>query len=260
VNDCKGSGLVDSVSALLIFSVFFFLVALLYSSVGHGGASGYLAILSFAAVAPAMMSSTALIVNIIVSSLAFFNFYRAGHFSLRLVGPFLITSIPAALLGGILRVESHVYFLLLAGVLLFAAFRLLLPAKALDGDASLHPPALKVALPSGFGLGALSGLLGVGGGIFLSPLILFMGWGGPRAAAASSAIFILLNSIAGIAGRIVGGTFAVGSLLPFMGAAFLGGLCGSTLGARRLSGITLKRLLGVVLIVAALKLVVTHLG
>jgi uncharacterized protein len=251
--------LVDSVSALLIFSLLFFAVALLYSSVGHGGASGYLAILSFALVAPAVMSSTSLVLNVIVSSLAFFNFYRAGHFSLRLAGPFLLTSIPAALVTSLLRVESKFYFLLLAGVLLFSAYRLLVPIAGGTKETKLRPPAVKIALPFGLGIGGLSGLLGVGGGIFLSPLILFMGWGGPKAAAATSAVFILLNSIAGIAGRMIGGAFSAGTFLPFLAAAFVGGLCGSTLGARWLSGTTLKRLLAMVLIIAAAKLILTNL-
>jgi uncharacterized protein len=250
--------LVDSVLALVTLSVLFFLVALLYSSVGHGGASGYLAVLSFAAVAPSLMSSTALVLNVMVSSLAFVAFYRARHFSFRLVWPFILTSIPAALISSFLRVDSRHYFFLLAGVLLFAAFRLVSSFKAGSTDTLVRPPALKIALPFGLGIGALSGLLGVGGGIFLSPLILFMKWSGPKTAAAVSALFILVNSIAGLVGRVAGGAFAIGPLFPFLLAAFLGGLFGSALGARRFSGTTLRRLLAVVLVVAAIKLIVSN--
>lgn len=236
--------------------VLLFLVALLYSSVGHGGASGYLAVLSFFSVAPALMSSTSLVLNVMVSLVAFWAFYRQRHFSWTLAWPFLITSIPAALLGGLLALKPRGYFLLLAGALVFAAFRLIFTLRR--AGESVQPPPLFVGLPVGFGLGLLSGILGIGGGIFLSPLILLKKWGTAKTSAAVSALFILLNSLAGLGGRVLGGTFQISGVLPFVVAAFLGGVCGSYLGANHFSGTVLRRILGAVLVLAAIKLIAAN--
>ncbi len=248
-----------SLTAFLGVSALFFFVAMLYSSVGHGGASGYLAVLSFFAIAPALMSSTALLINVLVSTTAFVAFYRAGHFSSGLAWPFLLTSVPAAFLGGTVQLPAKAYFLILAGVLLFAAFRLIIKSPAGGGETLVKTPTISVALPVGAGIGALSGIVGVGGGIFLSPLILLMNWAGAKRTAAVSALFILVNSIAGLTGRLYSGTFAVKELAPFLAAAFLGGMIGSGLGARRFSSLAIRRLLGVVLVVASVKLIVTFL-
>lgn len=248
-----------SLSVLLGVSALFFFVAFLYSSVGHGGASGYLAVLSFFPIAPALMSTTALILNVLVSTTAFYAFYRSGHFSGRLAWPFLVTSVPAAFIGGAIRLPAKVYFLLLAGVLLFAAFRLMLRTVAANDEQDARPPKHLVALPVGAGIGALSGIVGVGGGIFLSPLILLNGWAGAKRTSAVSALFILVNSVAGLTGRIFTGAYEAKQLAPFLIAAFMGGIVGSSLGARRFSSLTLRRLLGVVLIVASVKLVVLFL-
>ncbi len=245
-----------SFPTLAAVSVLFFFVAILYSSVGHGGASGYLAVLSFFSIAPALMSTTALLLNVLVSTTAFVAFFRAGHFSMKLVWPFLVTSVPAAFFGGALKLPPKGYFLLLASVLLFAAYRLIIDIPSKHDESLARPPKLGVALPVGAGIGALSGIVGVGGGIFLSPLILLMDWAGAKRTAAVSALFILVNSIAGLSGRLYTGTFAVSELLPFLAAAFLGGLVGSRLGSRRFSSLTLRRLLGLVLIVASAKLIV----
>ncbi len=248
-----------SVTTLAAVSTLFFFVAILYSSVGHGGASGYLAVLSFFAIAPALMSTTALLLNVLVSMTAFFAFYRAGHFSVGLAWPFLVTSVPAAFIGGAVRLPPKGYFLLLAGVLLFAAFRLIIDIPAKRDEALARPPRLAVALPVGAGIGAVSGIVGVGGGIFLSPLILLKAWAGAKRTAAVSALFILVNSLAGLSGRLYTGTFVVRELVPFLVAAFLGGIVGSRLGATRFSSLTLRRLLGVVLTIASVKLVITFI-
>ncbi len=245
-----------SLAVVLEVSLLLFLVALLYSSVGHGGASGYLAVLSFFSVAPALMSSTSLVLNVLVSAVAFSAFYRERHFSWGLAWPFLVTSIPAALLGGLLSLRPKVYFLLLAIVLVFAALRLIFTLRT-EGE-SVQPPALGVALPVGLGLGLLSGILGIGGGIFLSPLILLKKWGTAKTTAAVSALFILVNSLAGLGGRVLGGTFELSGILPFLIAAFLGGLGGSYLGANHFSSLTLRRVLGGVLLLAAIKLVLAN--
>lgn len=248
-----------SFPTLMGVSVLFFFVAILYSSVGHGGASGYLAVLSFFPVLPALMSSTALLLNVLVSATAFIAFYRAGYFSGGLAWPFLVTSIPAAFIGGAVQVPTKAYFLLLAGVLLVAATRLIVQIPVKRDESVVNPPKLFVTLPVGAGIGALSGIVGVGGGIFLSPLLLLKDWAGPKRTAAVSALFILVNSIAGLAGRLFSDTFAVKELALFLLAAFVGGIVGSRLGARRFSSLTLRRLLGAVLIVASAKLIVAFL-
>ncbi|MDI6766119.1 MAG: sulfite exporter TauE/SafE family protein [Bacteroidota bacterium] len=243
------------VQVIFLICCLFFLVAFLYSSVGHGGASGYLAILSLFSFAPDEMASTALLLNIFVAGIAFYSYYRSGYFSSKLTIPFLITSIPFAFIGGIVHIPKYYYGLLLAIALIAAAFRL---SIKLESDTSGTPvftiPSMKIALPTGGAIGFLSGVVGVGGGIFLSPIILLMRWADPKFTAATSAMFIVVNSIAGIFGRLFDGRFSIGTLTPFLFAAILGGLIGSTWGSKKFSGITLLRLLGVVLIIAAVKL------
>jgi len=249
-----------STPAVIGISGLIFAVAVLYSSVGHGGASGYLAVLSFFALAPKSMSTTGLILNLFVAGTAFIAFYRAGHFSAPLTWPFLVTSIPAAFIGGMIHVPMQVYAVLLAGALVFAAFRLIAEFRSTPENNRAQLPKLAAALPAGAGIGLLSGLVGVGGGIFLSPLILLMNWADAKRTSATSACFILVNSLAGLAGRFMSSRLEIGVLAPFVVAAFLGGLAGSHLGANRFSGRTLRRLLGVVLLIAAYKLVAAVLS
>jgi uncharacterized membrane protein YfcA len=243
-----------SVAAIAVVSFLFVGVAFLYSSVGHGGASGYLAVLSFFSFAPAFMSTTALILNILVSVTALFAFWKAKHLEFGLTWPFVVTSVPAAFLGGVLPVPPSVYQLILAVVLLIAGLRFLLEARSSKSESVLRLPSLLISFPVGALVGFVSGLVGVGGGIFLSPLILMMHWADAKRTAATSAAFILVNSISGIFGRATAGTFSLGPLLPFLIAAFIGGLLGSHFGAVRYSGRTIRRLLGAVLLVASAKL------
>jgi len=248
-----------SAFSLVAVCMLLFAVAMLYASVGHGGASGYLAILSFFSIAPKAMSTTALILTLLVSALAFISFYRAGHFSAALTYPFLLASVPAAFIGGMIQVPANAYALLLAGALCFAAFRLIIEFRPAASNAAIKVPGLTVTLPAGAAIGLLSGIVGVGGGIFLSPLILLMRWADPQKTSATSACFIFVNAIAGLAGRFLRGNFEVGMLAPFLVAAFCGGLVGSHLGANLFSGRTLQRALGIVLIIAAYKLIVVVL-
>jgi uncharacterized membrane protein YfcA len=233
----------------------FFLVAMLYASVGHGGASGYLAILALVpgGLLPDQMATTALTLNLLVAGIGLLVFVRAGHFLGRLTWPFIIASTPAAFLGGLTPVPVRVYGLLLAVSLAVAAWRLLMSVGRREVDA-IKAPALAVALPAGGGIGWLSGVVGVGGGIFLSPLMLLLRWASPKQAAASSACFILVNSASGLVGRFARGAIEYGTLWPLLIAAFTGGLIGSRLGANHFSGSLLKRLLAVVLVVASVKL------
>jgi uncharacterized membrane protein YfcA len=240
----------------LLVSALLFVVALLYSSVGHGGATGYLAVLSFFAVAPAQMAGTALMLNVLVGGLASIAFVRAHHLIPRLLWPFVFVSVPAAFLGGYLKVTDRLYFVLLALALLAAAFRLgFVPRK--HSQEPTRALAVPAALPLGGAVGLFSGMIGIGGGVLLSPILILARWATAKQASAVAAIFIVANSLAGIAGRAVrGGLDVVPVLVPLV-AAFAGGLWGSHLGANKFSGNTLRRLLAVVLFVAAVRLVLT---
>lgn len=234
-----------------------FFVALVYASVGHGGASGYLAILAFFSIPHEEMAMSALRLNLLVAGTAFWTYRKAGHFSWSLTWPFLVTSVPAAFLGGLMKFSPQTYSLLLAGVLFYAAVRLVASFGGKEVSGPVKGSALKIAFPVGAGVGILSGMVGVGGGIFLSPLMLLLRWAGPKETAASSAIFIFVNSLAGILGRHWRQDFEL-FLSPALGmmvvVAFLGGLAGSRLGANHFSGLWLKRVLALVLIVASFKL------
>ncbi|MBI3320619.1 MAG: sulfite exporter TauE/SafE family protein [Candidatus Omnitrophica bacterium] len=240
----------------MILLILIFLVAMMYASVGHGGASGYLAAMSLVGVAPAQMASSALLLNVLVAGTACLMFWRAGHGSMQRLWPFLIGSVPAAFVGGRLLVSARAYGWLLAVALLVAAVRLSLPS--LEPTGSLRRPAFLIAVSVGAGIGWLSGILGVGGGIFLSPLMLLLRWAGPKPTAAASAGFIVVNSAAGLAGRVLAGRWVIGSMCPLVVAAFAGGVIGSRLGANHFSGVWVRRLLAVVLVVATGKLVMSH--
>ncbi len=245
----------------MLLPLLVFAVAILYSSVGHGGASGYLAVMTLVAFHPERMASTALVLNVLVAGLGAVNFGRAGHVSARLLWPFAIASVPAAFLGGALVVPIEAYALLLAGALLFAAFRLALSVPRAGTGSQPWPeervrvPRTSIALTLGSAIGLLSGIVGVGGGIFLSPLVILLGWAGPKGTAGVSAAFILVNSIAGLLGRASRGGLATEALLPLVLAALAGGILGSYSGARHLPGVWLRRLLALVLVVATVKLV-----
>jgi len=242
---------------LILICLLIFFVAALYSSVGHGGASGYLAVLSFFAVSPEKMSTTALMLNVLVAGLATWSYYRAKHLSMKLAWPFILASIPAAFVGGTIRISEKTYFLLLALVLLFAAFRLAFSSRAGADQTSDKPVNPGISLPVGAGIGILSGVVGVGGGIFLSPIMLLMKWASVKQTAAVSALFIVVNSLAGLGGRVLRGSFDVSTSIPIVVAAFAGGLIGSYFGASKFSGLVLRRILGIVLVIAAFKLIVT---
>lgn len=238
--------------ALLLVLVF--LIAVLYASAGFGGASGYLLAMSLFGgdPSPQVMSSTALVLNVAVSSIAFLNYLHAGYFRARLLFPFLVTSLPAAFLGGTFSLPNETYRFLLYTVLTYLALRMVfLPTLAERREEALHALPLWVALGSGALIGLLSGMIGIGGGIFLAPLIVLAGWGTAKQAAASAGAFIALNSLSGLAGRLVAGTFSLGDNgLPLLAAGILGALIGSRLGALQFSHATVRRLLGIILLVA----------
>ncbi len=228
------------------------IVAALYSSAGFGGASGYLIAMNFFGIPANVMSSTALVLNIFVSSISFTNYARAGYFRSRLLLPFLITSIPAAFIGGTIELSEQIYTTLLYLVLTYLAIRMvLLPTLTEAANWSPRPIPLWAALLSGAGIGLLSGMIGIGGGIFLSPLIILMQWGDSKQAAASAGGFIAINSTSGLIGRFANDTFAMGEFgFPLLVVGLLGALIGSQLGAIKFSGASIRRVLGVILCVA----------
>ena len=238
--------------------VFLFLavgvIAFLYSSVGHAGASGYIAVMALWGLAPTVIRPTALVLNILVATIGAFQFWRAGHFDWKLFWPFALLSIPAAYVGGYLQLSAAVLKTLIGVVLLFSAGRLIFRR----GDPpNVTPPTPPVAIGTGAAIGFLSGLTGTGGGIFLTPLLLFFGWARIRQAAAVSALFILVNSIAGLVGY-----FMANRSIPSLGAilaaaAVIGGTLGSHLGSRRFPVRTISLLLATVLLIAGAKLIFT---
>ena len=224
------------------------LIAFLYASVGFGGATGYLAAMSFFGIPPKIMASTALLLNILVASISFTSFYRAGHLRHSLLIPFLFTSVPAAFLGGALKITDEIYSILLYVVLTSVAVRLLFFSNKQDDNQSLRPIPLIWSLAIGLGIGLLSGMVGIGGGIFLSPIIIFARWGAPKQASAVSAAFIVLNSISGLIGRFTGGTFQLDTFsLSLIPLGLLGALAGGYWGALRFSGLSLRRVVGIVM-------------
>lgn len=227
-------------------------VALLYSAVGHGGASGYLAVMALLGLAPEGMRPAALVLNLFVAGLGVFHFGRAGWFSWRLFWPFAVASVPAAALGGALTLPGPVYRRVVGAVLLYAAWHLFRTA-ARAPEPGVRPPSTPLALAVGAGLGLLAGLTGVGGGIFLSPLLLAAAWAGARETAAVSAAFILANSAAGLTANLAAGGAVPGGIGLWVAAAAAGGFVGSRVGAERLGGAAIRRLLAVVLLVAGIK-------
>jgi uncharacterized membrane protein YfcA len=239
----------------LILGVIIFVAALLYSSVGHGGASGYLAAMALMGVSAAVMKPTALTLNILVAVIATVKYYGAGAFSWSLFWPFALASVPFAYLGGVLTLPGHIYKPVVGVVLLWAAWRSFRtahdPAKRVGAR-----PHLLLLLSAGAFLGFLSGLTGVGGGIFLSPLLLFFRWAEVRVISGIAAAFILVNSIAGLLG-VISTAPGLPSALPGWGlAAVVGGWVGAEYGSKRLGNPTIQKLLAAVLVVAGIKMMV----
>lgn len=238
---------------LLIFAA-----AILYSSVGHGGASAYLAAMALFGVAPAVMKPTALVLNVLVAAIGSYRFYRAGRFSWQLFWPFAVTSVPMAFVGGSIALAVTAYRTVVGIVLLYAAVQLLTRARH-ESPEPARPPRVSMALAIGAGLGLLSGLTGVGGGIFLTPLVLLMNWSKTREAAGVSALFILVNSISGLVGLFMASEIPPPPTFAYWAppVVLVGGYIGSELGSRRLDTTWLRRLLSVVLLIAGLKLILS---
>ncbi|MFE3849163.1 sulfite exporter TauE/SafE family protein [Flavobacterium sp. LB3P45] len=239
---------------LILFGVLLAVVAFLYSSVGHGGASGYLALMAIFAFPVSVMKPSALLLNLFVSGISFFFYYQKDFFKPKLFYPFAITSVPAAFIGGMIPLENSCYKIVLGIVLILAALRLLGFFNSKETDsAKMNIP---LAMGIGFGIGLLSGMLGIGGGVILSPIILLLGWATLKETAAISSLFILVNSIAGLSGYFMGDkTFPTESfyLVPI---AVFGGMLGAYYGSGYFSNKVLKCVLATVILLASVKLIV----
>ena len=238
----------------LLVAVLFVAVAALYSSVGHAGASGYLAVMAIVGIEPALMRPTALVLNILVASIVVARFARAGQIEWRALLPFVAASVPLAFIGGSIVLPGAAYKPLVGIVLLVAAVRFLMTAGRSREEGTVRVPALP-AVAIGGGTGLVAGLTGTGGGIFLTPVLLILRWAGARQAAGLSSGFILANSLAGLAGNVASVGINPAALAVWLPAVAIGGLVGSQLGARRLSPPGIRRALALVLVVAGLKLI-----
>ena len=239
-----------------LLAALFFAAAVLYSSVGHGGASGYLAAMGLAGVPAAIMRPTALVMNVAVSSISLYKFARAGGFAWRLFLPFAVTAMPMAFVGGRTQLPVAWFGVLVGIVLLFSAARLFLDAVSKRGSSrpARRPPPWWLAFTLGAAIGLLSGLTGVGGGIFLSPLLVLTGWATVRESAAPTAAFILVNSVAGLLGLLSRQPTLPEALPYWVAAVVVGGFIGATYGSRRLGHKALRLALAAVLLIAGAKM------
>jgi uncharacterized protein len=235
-----------------LFILAIVIVAFLYSSVGHGGASGYLALMALFGIEPIIMKSSALIMNLFVAGIAFVAYYRGGHFKFRILLPFVLGSIPMAFIGSKIQLNAHVYKIILGACLILAIFRLTI--FKFKSDNAIRKVPFIPALILGAMIGFLSGIIGIGGGIILSPLLILMRWATIKQTAAISAIFIFLNSISGLAGIIPNGLNLSTEIYFWILAGITGALLGSFLGSFKLGHQKLKYILATVLLFAVLKL------
>ncbi len=231
------------------------LISFSYSSVGHGGASGYIAILTLVGIQGFLIKPSALILNLIVSSISFFQFYRAGHFKWYLFWPFAITSIPMAYVGSIIKVDPHLFQKFLGFALFFPILKLIGIFNN-KNEVSNNVNLIGALLIGGI-LGFLSGMLGIGGGIFLTPIIILLGWANMKTAAAVSALFIFVNSLSGLFGLISKGLVIENNVYLWIAAAVCGGGVGAYFGSTKFNSKTLQYILALILLVAAFKLILT---
>jgi uncharacterized membrane protein YfcA len=250
----KAESMSDAILAALVPGML--VAAFLYAAVGHGGASAYLAALALAGAAPAEMRPVALALNILVSAIAAWKFARAGHFRWRLFWPFAAVSIPLAYLGGSITLPTQAYKVLVGVVLVYAAWQLWRSYRAGEEMRAQRQPPLAWAVVIGAAIGLLSGLTGVGGGIFLSPLLIMLGWAGTKQTSAVAALFILVNSSAGLAATLLAGAATLPAQTWILGVAVvIGGWLGAEYGSRRFANPLVRRVLAVVLALAGAKMV-----
>ena len=245
-------------SPLIFLCVAFFAIAVLYSMVGFGGGSSYLAVLGMTGLAYQTIPSIALVCNLIVAGGGVIHFVKGGHFSFKKVLPFTVLSIPMAYLGGKLLIPKELFFLLLGLSLLIAAIRMLIPDDYFNRPREISSKkAWSVGLPVGALLGFLSGLVGIGGGIFLSPILLFLRWVDVKQAGASASFFILVNSLSGLLGQLRKQPLNYEILMPLVTAVFVGGQIGSRLGSFHLPKLHFQRILALLIASVAIKMIVS---
>jgi uncharacterized membrane protein YfcA len=237
------------------FYILLFLVAFLYASVGHGGASGYLALMAIYGFAPEEMKPTALLLNLFVSMVSFIQFYRGKYFIMKLFLPLAIASVPMAFLGGMITIEAGLYKKILGVLLLFAVARFFFFRNARPEE--MKPINTAGAVAIGGVIGLLSGMIGIGGGIILSPVLLLLKWTDQKQTAAISAIFIFVNSVSGLAGQLTKGIVFNSQMVLYVAIAFAAGLGGAYFGALKFKQHILKNVLATVLLLAAYKLLFT---
>lgn len=241
---------------IYLFYLLLFLVAFLYASVGHGGASGYLALMAIFSIAPDVMKPTALLLNLFVSLTSFIQFYRGGYFRMKLFLPFALASVPMAFVGGLISIDATLYKKILGVLLLIPVGRFLFFRSISDDEKKEH--SLPLAIIIGAVIGFLSGLIGIGGGIILSPVLLLLRWADMKQTAAISALFIFVNSLSGLAGQLIKGIQFTNDMYLYVLIAFAGGLAGAYWGAMRLKQEWLKNALAIVLLIAVYKLLFTQ--
>lgn len=240
---------------IYLFYILLFLVAFLYASVGHGGASGYLALMAIFSIAPDVMKPTALLLNLFVSLTSFIQFYRGGYFKWNVFWPFALLSVPMAYFGGKVGIDADVYKKILGLLLLIPVARFLFFSNIQVDEPKKVNAGLAVVI--GAVIGFLSGLIGIGGGIILSPILLMLKWANMKQAAAISALFIFVNSLSGLAGQLTKGIQFTTDMYLYVVIAFIGGLAGAYFGSVKLKQGMLKYMLATVLLIAAVKLLVT---
>ena len=245
----------------LVMAFLFFVVAVVYSSVGHAGASGYSAVMALFNIAPVLMRPTSLMLNLVVGSIGLYRFQKAGLINLKVVGPFLITSMPSAYWAAQLNVEKKYFYLALGLVLLFSGSKFLLSRSAKSDSASIKEAPVFASLVWGGVIGCLSGITGTGGAVFFTPLILKMNWADPKKAAGLSVVFVLANSIFALAGIFKSSQFFDFRLSAlWVVAVILGAIVGTHFGVSKFSNNKIQKVLGVVMVVAAVKLLMLGLN
>jgi len=239
---------------VILTAPLFFLAALLFSSVGHGGASAYLAVMALLGVAPESMRPAALLLNVLVASIGVYKFHRAKAFSWQLFWPLAIMSVPMAFVGGLIQLSPQFYKPLVGAALLFAAIQIFRKTRKHALQSNIHEPSRPVLFGLGAGLGLLSGLSGIGGGIFLSPILFLLNWAETKVISGVAAAFILANSVSGLMGVLTKQLVLPAYLGYWVVAVLLGGLIGAEFGSKRLTNSSIRRLLALVLVFAGGKM------